>query len=220
LPGGRGSDAEMEDFYFIERNEPDVLANLVVDLVSKRLPERLGVDPIRDIQVLTPMKRGELGTVNLNLRLQEILNPQGVALKRLGVTWREGDKVMQTINNYDKDVFNGDIGVVEKVNAAEEELLVRFDRQSVAYELSELDELMHSFAVSVHKSQSSEFPVVVIPLHTQHYMLLQRNLLYTGVTRGRRLVVLVGSRKAVQLAVRQTDSRLRVTMLKNFLIWN
>jgi len=220
LPGGRGSDAEMEDFYFIERDEPADIANLVLDLVSRRLPSRLGVNSIRDIQVLTPMKRGELGTVNLNLRLQAILNPHGVSLERLGVTWREGDKVMQIINNYDKDVFNGDIGVVEKVDSAAEELLVSFEHQSVAYDLEELDELMHSFAVSVHKSQGSEFPVVVMPLHTQHYMLLQRNLLYTGVTRGRRLVVLVGSRKAVQLAVRQTESRSRVTMLKNFLIWN
>ena len=217
LPGGRGSDTEMEDFYFIERDDPEVIAQMVVDLVSRRLPARLGVDPIGDIQVLTPMKRGILGTMSLNLRLQKTLNPQGISMERFGVTWREGDKVMQTLNNYDKDVFNGDIGVVEKVDPTAEELLVQFDSQSVAYDLNELDELMHSFAVSVHKSQGSEFPVVVMPLHTQHYMLLQRNLLYTGVTRGRRLVVLVGSRKAIQLAVRQTDSRLRVTMLKGFL---
>ncbi len=219
LPGGRGSAADLEDFYFIEKDDPDAIADLVIDLVAERLPARLDVDPIEDIQVLTPMKRGELGAVNLNLRLQKVLNPHGTSIVRQGVCWREGDKVMQTINNYDKDVFNGDIGVVEKVDAAQEELLVRFDRQSVAYDLTELDELMHSFAISIHKSQGSEFPVVVMPLHTQHYMLLQRNLLYTGVTRGRRLVVLVGSRRAVQLAVRQTDSRLRVTMLKNFLTW-
>ncbi len=219
LPGGRGSAADLEDFYFIERDDPEAIADLVIDLVAERLPARLDVDPIEDIQVLTPMKRGELGAVNLNLRLQKVLNPHGTSIVRQGVCWREGDKVMQTINNYDKDVFNGDIGVVEKVDAAQEELLVRFDRQSVAYDLTELDELMHSFAISIHKSQGSEFPVVVMPLHTQHYMLLQRNLLYTGVTRGRRLVVLVGSRRAVQLAVCQTDSRLRVTMLKNFLTW-
>ncbi len=217
LPGGRGSDADMEDFYFIERDDPEAIADLVIGLVAERLPARLGVDPIEDIQVLTPMKRGELGTVSLNLRLQEVLNPDGTSVVRQGVCWREGDKVMQTINNYDKDVFNGDIGVVEKVDPAGGELMVRFDRQEVAYDLTELDELMHSFAVSIHKSQGSEFPVVVMPLHTQHYMLLQRNLLYTGVTRGRRLVVLVGSRRAVQLAVRQTGGRLRVTMLKNFL---
>ncbi len=218
LPGVRGADADLEDFYFIERNEPEEVAELVVDLVAKRLPARLGVNPISDIQVLTPMKRGVLGTVNLNLKLQKILNPHGESLLRQGVVWRQGDKVMQTINNYDKDVFNGDIGIVESVDLGSEELLVRFDRQSVAYDLTELDELMHSYAVSVHKSQGSEFPVVVMPIHTQHYMLLQKNLLYTAVTRGRRLVVLVGSKKAVQLAVRQTDSRMRVTMLEGFLV--
>ncbi len=217
LDGDRGQDSTLEDFYFIERQEPQAIADLVVDLVARRLPGKLSVDPIEDIQVLTPMKRGELGTINLNHRLQSILNPTGNSVMRQGVTWRVGDKVMQTVNNYDKDVFNGDIGVIESVDAQQEELLVRFDRQVVDYDLRDLDELMHSFAVSIHKSQGSEFPVVVIPLHTQHYMLLQRNLLYTGVTRGRRLVVLVGSRMAVQTAVRRVESRQRVTMLKKFL---
>ncbi len=217
LPGGRGQDAGLEDFYFIERDDPEVIADLVVDLVSSRLPGRLKVDPIEDIQVLTPMKRGVLGSINLNQRLQEALNPEGTSIHRQGAVWRVGDKVMQTVNNYDKDVFNGDMGVVEAVDAAGEELLVRFDRESVAYDLRDLDELMHSFATSIHKSQGSEFPVVVIPLHTQHYMLLQRNLLYTGVTRGRRLVVLVGSRRAVRVAVGRAESQGRVTMLKGFL---
>lgn len=217
LPGGRGADAGLEDFYFIERDDPESIADLVVDLVAKRLPSRLDVDPIEDIQVLTPMKRGVLGTINLNHRLQAILNPSGTSVNRHGAVWRIGDKVMQTVNNYDKDVFNGDIGVVEAVDAAGEELVVRFERESVDYDLRDLDELMHSYAVSIHKSQGSEFPVVVIPLHTQHYMLLQRNLLYTGVTRGRRLVVLVGSRRAVQVAVGRADSHQRVTMLEEFL---
>ncbi len=218
LPGARGADAGLEDFYFIERNDPEAIADLVVDLVSNRLPKRLAVDAIEDIQVLTPMKRGELGTNNLNHRLQEVLNPVGQSVNRQGAVWRVGDKVMQTVNNYDKDVFNGDIGVVESVDTAGEELLVRFERESVDYDLRDLDELMHSYAVSIHKSQGSEFPVVVIPLHTQHYMLLQRNLLYTGVTRGRQLVVLVGSRRAVQVAVGRADSNQRVTMLEGFLM--
>ncbi len=217
LSGARGSDSDLEDFYFIERDDPLAIADLVVELVSQRLPNKLGVDPIEDIQVLTPMKRGELGTINLNHRLQEVLNPEGTSVNRHGAVWRVGDKVMQTVNNYDKDVFNGDIGVVESVDAAGEELLVRFERESVDYDLRDLDELMHSYAVSIHKSQGSEFPVVVIPLHTQHYMLLQRNLLYTGVTRGRQLVVLVGSRRAVQVAVGRSDSHHRVTMLEGFL---
>ncbi len=217
LAGARGSDSDLEDFYFIERDDPQAIADLVVELVSQRLPNKLGVDPIEDIQVLTPMKRGELGTINLNHRLQEVLNPEGTSVNRHGAVWRVGDKVMQTVNNYDKDVFNGDIGVVESVDAAGEELLVRFERESVDYDLRDLDELMHSYAVSIHKSQGSEFPVVVIPLHTQHYMLLQRNLLYTGVTRGRQLVVLVGSRRAVQVAVGRSDSHHRVTMLEGFL---
>ena len=192
-------------------------ADLVIDLVSKRLPTRLNLDPTQDIQVLTPMKRGVLGTNNLNHRLQEVLNPQGTAVNRHGAVWRVGDKVMQTVNNYDKDVFNGDIGVVEAVDAAGEELLVRFERDTVSYDLRDLDELMHSYAISIHKSQGSEFPVVVIPIHTQHYMLLQRNLLYTGVTRGRRLVVLVGSRQAVKVAVDRVESQKRMTMLQGFL---
>ncbi len=217
LPGARGSGAGLEDFYFIERDDPEDIADLLVDLVSTRLPQKLGIDPIEDIQVLTPMKRGVLGTINLNHRLQRVLNPEGVSVNRQAVTWRVGDKVMQTVNNYDKDVFNGDIGVVEAVDAPGEELLVRFESGTVDYDLRDLDELMHSYAVSIHKSQGSEFPVVVIPLHTQHYMLLQRNLLYTGVTRGRRLVVLVGSRRAVQVAVGRADSQRRVTMLEGFL---
>jgi exodeoxyribonuclease V alpha subunit len=218
LDGRRGPGAGLEDFYFIEREDPEVIADLVVDLVARRLPSRLNLNPIEDIQVLTPMKRGVLGTGNLNHRLQEALNPEGKSFNRQGVLWREGDKVMQTVNNYDKDVFNGDIGVVEKVDRDEPQLLVRFAQQRVSYDPGDIDELMHSFAVSIHKSQGSEFPVVVLPLHTQHYMLLQKNLLYTGVTRGRRLVVLVGSRRAVQVAVGRTDSNRRMTMLQEFLM--
>jgi len=212
-----GGGGELEDFYFIERDDPEAMVQLLVDLAARRLPARLGVDGMRDIQILTPMKRGLLGTVHLNQVLQEALNPTGPAIERLGVRWRVGDKVMQTVNDYDKDVFNGDIGFLEGVNAEEGTLTVRFEERSLVYEGEDLERLVPSYAISIHKSQGSEFPVVIIPLHTQHYMLLQRNLLYTGVTRGRRLMVLVGSRKAVQMAVNRADSQGRLTGLLRYL---
>ena len=211
---GRAGEGQLEDFYFIERDDPEDIENLVVDLVARRLPGRLQVDPIRDIQVLTPMRRGNLGTGNLNLRLQAELNPRGEALERQGVTWRAGDRVMQTVNNYDKDVFNGDAGVIRSLDAATGELAVDFEDRRCVYSVRELDELVHSYAATIHKSQGSEYPVVVIPLHGQQHVLLQRNLLYTGVTRGRRLVVLVGSRQAVARAVKNRDSGHRVTTLR------
>ena len=204
---------EVEDFYYIERDDPQAIEDLVVDLVARRLPRRLGLDPVADIQVLTPMRRGNLGTAHLNLRLQAELNPRGDAVQRLGVVWRAGDRVMQTVNNYDKDVFNGDAGIITALDPSTGEMTVRFDDKLCAYAPRELDELIHCYAATIHKSQGSEYPVVVIPLHGQQHLLLQRNLLYTGVTRGRRLVVLVGSRQAVARAVKNQDSRRRVTTL-------
>ena len=213
----RGESQKIEDFYFIERDAPQAIEDLVVDLVGRRLPRSLGVDPIEDIQVLTPMRRGNLGTFNLNLRLQSELNPRGDSIQRVGVTWRVGDRVMQTVNNYDKDVFNGDSGVIQTLDPSTGELVIRFEDRVCTYASAELDELIHAYAATIHKSQGSEYPVVVIPLHTQQYVLLQRNLLYTGVTRGRRLVVLVGSRQAVNRAVKNQDSRQRVTTLPHWL---
>src|SRR5262249_19584704 len=153
----------------------------------------------------TPMNRSELGVRNLNLKLQEILNPaeRKKEVQRYGWTFRVGDKVMQTANNYQKEVFNGDIGRITAVEAVDQEVRVDFDGRDVSYDFGELDELTLAYACSVHKSQGGEYPAVIIPLHTQHYMLLQRNLLYTAITRGRRLVVIVGSRKAVSLAVQR-----------------
>ncbi len=211
-PEGGGS-GKVEDFYFIERGDPEAIEDLVVDLVGRRLPRKLGVDPVADIQVLTPMRRGNLGTAHLNQRLQAALNPTGDQVQRLGVVWRAGDRVMQTVNNYDKDVFNGDAGIITGLDPETGEMTVRFDDKVCEYAPAELDELVHSYAATIHKSQGSEYPVVVIPLHGQQHVLLQRNLLYTGVTRGRRLVVLVGSRQAVGRAVRNQDSRRRVTTL-------
>lgn len=220
LPGQRksqGEDADLEDFYFIERDDPQAIEDLLIQLVSRRLPRSLKIDPVRDIQVLTPMRRGNLGTGHLNQRLQAELNPRGDSVQRLGVTWRVGDRVMQTVNNYDKDVFNGDAGIILALDAAEGELLIAFEERQCTYTVQELDELVHSYAATIHKSQGSEYPVVVIPLHSQQYVLLQRNLLYTAVTRGRRLVVLVGSKQAVSRAVKNQDSRKRVTTLQHWL---
>lgn len=212
-----GAEGPLEDFYFIERDDPEQMVDLLVDLAARRLPARLGVDARRDIQILTPMKRGLLGTHHLNAVLQEALNPAGDSVTLGSVVWRVGDKVMQTVNDYERDVFNGDIGLIERVDAAEAQLVVDFDGRPVVYGREDLGNLAHSYAVSIHKSQGSEFPVVIIPLHTQHYMLLQRNLLYTAVTRGKKLVVLLGSRKAVHMAVSRADTRRRLTGLPLYL---
>jgi exodeoxyribonuclease V alpha subunit len=160
------------------------------------------------------MHRGELGATNLNALLQSALNPGGEPIQRYGRAYQRGDKVMQIRNNYDKDVFNGDIGFISKLSAEDQELTVEVDGRRVSYDFTELDELVPAYAVSVHKSQGSEYPAVVIPLHTQHYVMLQRNLLYTGVTRGKKLVVLVGTRKALSIAVRNAPEGGRFTMLK------
>ena len=190
------------DFYFIERDHPEQILATLEEIVCRRIPARFGVDPVDDIQVLTPMHRGLLGTINLNQTLQGLLNPHGQTVTRGNRQFRVGDKVMQIRNNYDLEVFNGDLGRVAALDEEQRRATVRVDDRMVPYELSDLDELVLGYACSIHKSQGSEYPVVVIPLHTQHYTMLQRNLLYTAITRGRRLVVLVGSRKAVGIAVR------------------
>jgi exodeoxyribonuclease V alpha subunit len=205
------------DFFFVERDEPADILSTVVELACERIPRRFGLDPLVDIQVLTPMHRGEVGTENLNETLQARLNParEGLAeLPRKNRFLRQGDKVMQIRNDYDKDVFNGDVGrVVEIVTGDEARVVVEFDGRQVTYEPDELEALVHAYAMSVHKSQGSEYPAVVVPLSTQHFLLLQRNLLYTAITRGKRLVVLVGSKQALGIAVRTNDTRLRWTWL-------
>jgi exodeoxyribonuclease V alpha subunit len=203
------------DFFFIEADTPEAIEERVLTLLRERIPDRFGLDPLRDIQVLTPMKHSQLGALNLNARLQQVLNPSppGPTVQRFGWTFHSGDKVMQTVNNYQKEVFNGDLGRVSRIDETEHELTVAFEGRSITYDFGELDELALAFALTVHKSQGSEYPAVVIPLHTQHYMMLQRNLLYTGITRGKKVVVLVGSRKALGLAVSRQDTRLRFTAL-------
>jgi exodeoxyribonuclease V alpha subunit len=203
------------DFYFIEADTPQKITQHLLTMVRERIPKRFGLDPLRDVQVLTPMNRSELGTQALNLRLQEAINPpRGQAeVQRFGWCFRVGDKVMQTRNDYDKDVFNGDVGRVAAIDDAERELVIDYDGREVRYDHGELDEVTLSWACTIHKSQGSEYPAVVLPLHTQHFKMLQRNLLYTGVTRGKRLVVVVGSRQALELAVRNQDTSRRYSML-------
>ncbi len=207
---------ELSDFYFIESQEPADIQKLVVRLVKERVPARFRLDPKTDIQVLTPMNRSELGARNLNQVLQAALNPaaDGPEVERFGWTFRIGDRVMQTVNDYDKDVFNGDLGVVDSINRIDQEMIVNFEGRQVPYDFGDLDELALAYVLSIHKSQGSEFPCVVIPLHTQHYLMLQKNLLYTAVTRGKKLVVLVGTKKALAVAVRRQDTGLRYTALR------
>ena len=217
-PQRKVQDVRESDFYFFPTDDPEQAVVEIVRLVHEAIPQRFGVNAINDMQVLTPMQRGELGARNLNLVLQEALNPTGPSIQRFGWIFRVGDKVMQNVNDYEKDVFNGDIGRIVGIDEVEQEVKVQYENREVAYDFNEMDELQPSYAVTIHKSQGSEYPVVVVPIHTQHYMLLQRNLLYTAVTRGKKLVVLVGTKKAIAIAVKQTGSRRRVTTLKTRLV--
>jgi exodeoxyribonuclease V alpha subunit len=212
-PGGSGAAAT--DFYFFAREDPEAARATIVELVAERIPKGFGFDAITEIQVLAPMHRGELGTSSINRALQDRLNPPAGTpeLARGDRTFRRGDKVMQLRNDYDKSVFNGDIGVISAIDSDEAVVRVEFDGRIASYERAELDQLTHAYAVSIHKSQGSEYPAVVIPLVTQHYMMLQRSLLYTAVTRGKKLVVIVGSKRAVALAVRNADAKRRYTWL-------
>jgi exodeoxyribonuclease V alpha subunit len=206
------------DFYFVAADEPEQAVERIITLVRSRIPRRFGLDPIRDIQVLCPMNRGGVGARSLNIALQAALNPSGDnKIERFGSTFAPGDKVMQIENDYDKEVYNGDIGYIESLDIAEGELAVSFDGRSVTYMFGELDTLVPAYAATIHKSQGSEYPAVVIPVMTQHYTMLQRNLLYTGVTRGKRLVVLVGQAKAVAIAVKNVSGRRRWSKLDEWL---
>jgi exodeoxyribonuclease V alpha subunit len=204
------------DFFFLDREEPERIAATLIDLVKTRIPSRFKLDPVRDIQVLSPMNRGSLGIIELNASLQNALNParsDEPSVQRFGWLFRPRDKVIQTENDYDKEVFNGDIGQITMIDPEEREVTVNFEGRPVKYDFGELDELSLAYAITIHKSQGSEFPAVVIPLATQHYMLLQRNLVYTGVTRGKQLVCLVGQKKALALAVKNNQTQKRYSAL-------
>jgi exodeoxyribonuclease V alpha subunit len=207
-----------KDFYCIFRDEPEDIETEIISLCSKRLKKKYGYDPIQDIQVLTPMRKGIIGTENLNSRLQETLNQKVISQDGHKGRLAVGDKVMQIRNNYDKEVFNGDQGIVSSRDSEEGSLEVNFEGRSVLYESADLGEIVLAYAITVHKSQGSEFPCVIIPLHTTHYPLLQRNLIYTAVTRGKNLVILVGSKKAINIAIRNVRVVQRNTMLKERLL--
>jgi exodeoxyribonuclease V alpha subunit len=214
FPDLRAESGQRQDFYFISREDPQEALNTIVQLCTERIPKRFGLDPMEDVQVLSPMHRGEVGSQNLNIALQNALNPRGITLESAGRTFRINDKVMQIRNNYDKDVFNGDIGRIRRIDHEKGEIQVEFDGRSVEYDFVELEELVHAYAISIHKSQGSEYPAVVFPLLTQHFMMLQRNLLYTAVTRARKLVVIVGSKKALAIAVENNRMQSRFSLLK------
>lgn len=207
------SNGSNTDFFFMQREEPEAALTEIVELVKRKLP-RYYRTPSEQIQVLTPMQRGVVGATNLNLALQEALNPEGEGLRRSGSVFRKNDKVMQIKNNYDKEVFNGDIGVIDTVDFEERTLTVNFDDRFVIYDATELDELVHAYATTIHKAQGSEYPIVVMPVLMNHFVMLQRNLIYTGITRAKKILVMVGTRKALAYAVRNVTVTNRNTMLK------
>ncbi len=212
-PAGAGS-----DFHLVDAADPEQAVAKVLAVVRDRIPRAFGLDPIRDVQVLCPMNRGGVGARSLNIELQKALNPPGeTRVERFGWTFAPGDKVMQVENNYDREVYNGDLGIVARIDMEAGDLLATFDGREVNYPFGELDELVLAYATTIHKSQGSEYPAVVIPIMTQHYTMLARNLLYTGVTRGKKLVVLVGQRKAIAMAVRNSGSSRRWSKLREWL---
>ncbi len=206
------------DFYFIEERDPDRVARMIVQLCSRDLPHAFDLDPILDLQVLTPMHKGAVGTINLNHMLQKVLNRNPSLVESIGNAYKKGDKVMHLVNNYQKDVYNGDIGVVRSFDPKTAELSVNYYGRVVSYDTSELDQITIAYAISVHKSQGSEYPAVIVPLVTQHYVMLQRNLLYTAMTRGKKLVILIGNPKALRIALKNDKPRLRLTSLGERLI--
>jgi len=203
------------NFFFIQANDPAGIPDIIKQLCTTRLPAYYKVDPIRDIQVLCPMLRGDTGANNMNIQLQAALNNNTLSLRRGGAEYRLHDKVMQIKNNYDKNVFNGDIGIISDVNLEDNTLTISFDGVHVSYDISDLDEVVLAYATTIHKAQGSEYPIVILPLTMQHYIMLQKNLLYTGVTRAKKIAVIIGSKKAIAYAVKNNKVIERNTGLKN-----
>ena len=212
LPETKNEDLK-SDFFFIEKEDPETVLKIILDLASDRIPDHFGLNPVDEIQIITPMHKGIVGAANLNIELQRRLNPGEGGITRGNRIFRAGDKVMQTRNNYEKEVFNGDMGRITRIDPEQREVTITFDGRNIVFDFSDMDEIVLSYAVSVHKSQGSEFPAVIIPVLTQHYIMLQRNLLYTAVTRGRKLVVLVGTKKALAIAVHNDRMKKRFTFL-------
>ncbi|MDL1968372.1 MAG: ATP-dependent RecD-like DNA helicase [Deltaproteobacteria bacterium] len=205
--------ADLSEFYFIEQNRPEKVVSTIVELCTRAIPERFGFDLVKEVQVLTPMHKGMAGTINLNQVLQKVLNPNPVTINAANNSFKPGDKVMHLKNNYQKEVFNGDIGTIISIDTKKEELSVDFYGRAVSYDFTETGELSLAYAISIHKAQGSEYPAVIIPLMTQHYALLQRNLLYTAITRGEKLVILIGMKKALDIALKNDRPRQRLSML-------
>ena len=215
LPSVKSFKQKLSDFYFIEQEDPEEVLKIILELTKERIPRRFGFDPVDDIQVLTPMHKGIVGAGNLNGELQNVLNPAEDVIMRGGRNFRFHDKVMQIKNNYDKEVFNGDIGRITYIDPENQEVTISFDERDVPYDYTDLDEIVLAYAVSVHKSQGSEYPAVIMPILTQHFVLLQRNLIYTAVTRGRQLVVMVGTKKALAIGVKNDKTQKRYTYLRH-----
>jgi exodeoxyribonuclease V alpha subunit len=218
LPIFKSDETRLKDFYFFFIEDPEKVLEKIIQLCRDIIPARFHFHPFEDIQVLTPMHKGTVGVASLNTALQKELNTRKEEIMRGGKVFKVGDKVIQLRNNYDKDVYNGDIGRVVNIDGETQEMIVDYDGRRVKYEFFELDEVVLAYAISVHKSQGSEYPVVIIPVLTQHYMLLQRNLLYTGITRGKKLVILIGTKKALAIAINNNKPQKRYTMLKERLM--
>jgi len=202
------------DFYFIQASTPEDALDKIIKVVKERIPSKFGLSPLADIQVLCPMGRGIVGTKNLNVELQNVLNPPTTqSINRFGWTYSVGDKVMQIENNYDKNVYNGDIGIIHAISHEEAEVTIAFDDRLVVYDFGECDEIVLAYATTIHKSQGSEYPAVVIPLMMQHYTMLRRNLIYTGITRGKKLVIVIGEKKALAIAVKHRAEQKRWSSL-------
>jgi exodeoxyribonuclease V alpha subunit len=210
----RAEGSALSDFYFIPASSPEDIYAKLMQVITERIPRRFGLHSVKDVQVLTPMNRGGLGARALNIELQKVLNDQAEPkVTRFGTVFASGDKVIQTVNTYDKEVFNGDIGQILKIDVEESVLHVDYDGRTVEYEFGELDEVSLAYATSIHKSQGSEYPAVIIPLAMQHYTLLERNLIYTAVTHGKKLVIIIGEPKALAMAVKNMKSNKRLTNL-------
>ncbi len=213
------SKEKTSDFYFIESETPEDCKDKILELIKNRIPKAFKVDPLTEIQVLCPMNRGGVGARSLNIELQKVLSPLTPNhVERFGSSYSVGDKAMQITNNYDKDVYNGDIGYIKEVRQEEQELFIDFEGRLIPYDFDELDEIVLAYAISIHKSQGSEYPVIVIPLMMQHYPMLKRNLLYTGITRGKKQVILVGQKKALAMAVKDKNTKRRYTKLIEWLV--
>jgi exodeoxyribonuclease V alpha subunit len=214
FPQTRSVPGKPQDFYFIPREDPEKVLEIIKEMCLRRIPRAFGFDSLNDIQVMTPIHRGVVGVANLNRELQSLLNPEGEEVVYGSRVFRLGDKVMQIKNNYEKEVFNGDIGKIVRIDREEQQVVVRFEDREVTYDWSELDELTLAYAISVHKSQGSEYPAVVVPILPQHYIMLQRNLLYTTITRAKKLLIIIGTKKAIAIAVKNNKVQERYTSLK------